>query len=117
MEGRLSDRRTHQVRRPSRSRFARTCAHGGAPRCGEDFRQQAFDRRARDGLAITPLCDAVFTGTERVVAQEAEHVLLGFLFATDEILRYLGSVALDDGLTLSLLNRGYELEVRRPLTK
>lgn len=68
-------------------------------------------------LAITPLCDAVFMGTERVVAQEAEHVLLGFLFATDEILRFRGSVALDDGLTLSLLNWGHELEVRRPLTK
>lgn len=62
-------------------------------------------RRTTDGMAITRLYQAIFNGDIRAVGHDAEHGLGGFLFATDEVRRYLGSIALEDGFTLTQLEK------------
>lgn len=62
-------------------------------------------RRTTDGLAMTRLYQAIFDGDIRAVGHDAEHGLGGFLFPTDEVRRYLGSIALDDGFTLTQIEK------------
>ncbi len=62
-------------------------------------------RRTTDGLAVTRLYQAIFSGDLRAVGHDAEHGLGGFLFATDEVTRYLGSAALNDGLTVTQVEK------------
>lgn len=62
-------------------------------------------RRTTDGMAMTRLYQAIFSGEVRAVGHDAEHGLGGFLFATDEVRQYLGSIALEDGFTLTQIEK------------
>lgn len=62
-------------------------------------------RRTTDATATRKLYRAIVEGEVRPVGHDREHGLGGFLFAERDVKRYLGAVALNDGLTLTQIEK------------
>lgn len=70
-------------------------------------------RRTVDIKALNSLYKAIFAGEVRAIGWDSEHRLGGFIFSSEDIKRYLGSVALNNALTLTQLEQatGWKYEV------
>jgi len=70
-------------------------------------------RRTVDIKALNSLYKAIFAGEVRAVGWDTEHRLGGFIFSSEDIRKYLGSVALSNALTLTQLEQatGWKYEV------
>lgn len=66
---------------------------------------QLTARRTVDVKALMALYQAIFRGEICPIGSDGEHGLGGFIFSTVDVKRYLGSVALTNGLTLTQLER------------
>lgn len=66
---------------------------------------QLIGRRTTDSKGIRRLYQAIASGEIRATGYTPGHGLDGLTFATEEIRRYLGSVGLADGMTLTQLEK------------
>lgn len=64
---------------------------------------QLTARRTVDTKALAALFQAIFNGEVRAIGRGCQPGLGGFIFSTDEVKRYFGSVALQNALTLTQL--------------
>lgn len=60
-------------------------------------------RRTVDVKALTSLYQAIFCGEVRAIGRDGQHGLGGFMFAREDVKRYVGSAALGGALTLTQL--------------